>query len=291
MFLARKSNFLTRERFSTCTTSVHAQITLPNFSNRKTGIPLFHSRMCQATFSYGDPRMEAETHFFKIPVWKQGFPISIWGCVNPRFHMGIPVWKRFWRPKFLAMQWRLVRDSMAGQNYSPHFHTRSPHVETHRQKKFPFGDSPFPNRVCVHLWINIYVELLIVVRISCESIVSHEQTNFVECFLHLICPINRSFLFQTGLIHQWFKYLCATWPHFLIVMYATNEQTQVCGIAILVCNVTNLNVRKIYKFVTYKFNTYNFAMNLDTFGYEFVFKIQIVVYQFVHKMTAKKNLV
>jgi hypothetical protein len=23
-------------------------------------------------------------------------------------------------------------------------------------KKFPFGDSPFPNRVCAHLGINIY---------------------------------------------------------------------------------------------------------------------------------------
>jgi hypothetical protein len=33
-----------------------------------------------------------------------------------------------------------------------------------------------------------------------------------------------------------------------------------------------------------------FCINLDTFGYKFVSKIQIVVNQFVRKMTAKKNL-
>jgi hypothetical protein len=33
-----------------------------------------------------------------------------------------------------------------------------PHVETGRQtKKFPFGESPFQNRVCSHLGINIYL--------------------------------------------------------------------------------------------------------------------------------------
>jgi hypothetical protein len=99
------------------------------FPTAKQGFLFLHSRMCQAPFSYGDPRVETGTHFFLILVWKRGFPISIWGCVNPRFHMGIPVWKCFWRPKFLAMRWRLVRDSMADQNYSPRFHTGNSHME------------------------------------------------------------------------------------------------------------------------------------------------------------------
>jgi hypothetical protein len=33
-----------------------------------------------------------------------------------------------------------------------------------------------------------------------------------------------------------------------------------------------------------------FQVNLDMFGYKFVSKIQIVVYQFVHKTNAKKIL-
>jgi hypothetical protein len=50
-----------------------------------------------------------------------------------------------------------VRDSMAGQNYSPRLHMGSPHMETCRPtKEFPFGDSLLPNRVCAHLGINIY---------------------------------------------------------------------------------------------------------------------------------------
>jgi hypothetical protein len=59
------------------------------FPTSKQGFPFFHLRMCQAPFSYGDPRMETGTRFFKIPVWKQGSPVSIWGCANPRFHMGV----------------------------------------------------------------------------------------------------------------------------------------------------------------------------------------------------------
>ncbi len=58
-------------------------------------------------------------------------------------------------PNFLADK-LFVHDSMAGRNYSPHFHTGSLHMETCRPtKKFPFGDSPFPNRVCAYLGINI----------------------------------------------------------------------------------------------------------------------------------------
>ncbi len=79
--------------------------------------------------------METGNRFFWFPTWKWAFPISI--C--------------------------LVRDSMAGQNYSPRFHTESPHMETGRQtKKFPFGDSPFQNRVCSHLGINICSSIIYV---------------------------------------------------------------------------------------------------------------------------------
>jgi hypothetical protein len=129
----RENRFFLRENsFSTYTTSVHAQISLPNFSNRKTGIPLSPFEDVPSTvFIWGSPYGNG-THFFLIPVWKRGFPISIWGCVNPCFHiMGIPVWKCFWWPKFLGMQWRLVRHSMDGQNYSPRFHR--------------YGESPYGN--------------------------------------------------------------------------------------------------------------------------------------------------
>jgi hypothetical protein len=155
-----------------------------DFSSRK---QLFHIHNLNT-------RSNFFTNFF--PTTKQGFLFSIRGCAKPHFHMGIPVWKRglvffnprmetgiphfymgmcqspfpygdprmetFLQQKFFAMHWRLVRDSMAGQNYSPHFHSGSPHMETCRQtKKFPFGDSPFPNRVCAHLGIIIYINILI----------------------------------------------------------------------------------------------------------------------------------
>jgi hypothetical protein len=77
--------------------------------------------------------------------------------------------QNFWRPpNFLAAAKFLpkvlaaktfVRDSMDSQNYSTHFHMGSPHMETHRlTMKNPFVDSPFPNRVCAHLGINIYTD-------------------------------------------------------------------------------------------------------------------------------------
>ncbi len=152
-----------------------------NFFDEKTAFPRTQPQ-CTLKFLH---------RFF--PTAKQGFPFSNQLCAKPRFHVGIPVWKRglvfsnprmemgiphfhmgmcqspfpygdprmetFWRPKFLAIRWRLVHDSMAGQNYSPRFYTGSPHMETSRQtKKFPFGDSPFPNRVCAHLGINRYTK-------------------------------------------------------------------------------------------------------------------------------------
>ncbi len=165
MFSTRKADFLTeksvflvwklifsmRKQLFQVHTSVHGRISLPNISNRETRIPLFHSKICQAPFSYGDPPYGNGDWFFLIPIWKRGFPISIWGCVNPRFHT--ICMEMFTVAEVLAMQWRLVRDSMAGQN--SHFHTGSPHMQTLRQtKKFLFGESPFPNRVCARLGIN-----------------------------------------------------------------------------------------------------------------------------------------
>jgi hypothetical protein len=38
----------------------------------------------------GNPRFYAGIDVFAIPIWKQENPISIWGFVNPRYHMVIP---------------------------------------------------------------------------------------------------------------------------------------------------------------------------------------------------------
>ncbi len=38
----------------------------------------------------GNPRIEMGIDGFSIPVWKRGNPLSIWGFVNPRYHMVIP---------------------------------------------------------------------------------------------------------------------------------------------------------------------------------------------------------
>ncbi len=158
VFLARKLIFLTRKQL----VHVHNLSACSNFfaeffqpQNRHSPFSIWGC--AKHRFHMGIPVWKRGLNFL-IPVWKQGFDISIWGCVNPRFHMGIPVWKCFWQPKFLAMRWCLVRDSMAGQNYSPRFHTGSPHMETCRStKKFPCGDSPLPKRVCDHMGINIYM--------------------------------------------------------------------------------------------------------------------------------------
>ena len=42
---------------------------------------------------------------------------------------------------------------------TPHFHIGSTHTEMDRETWiFPYGESPFPNRVCFHLGINIYIK-------------------------------------------------------------------------------------------------------------------------------------
>ncbi len=88
VFLARKSNFWQENSVSMYTTSVHAQISLMIFSNHKTGIPFFHSRMCQVPFSYGVPSMETGACYFKSPYGNEdspfpygdvSIPVSIWG--------------------------------------------------------------------------------------------------------------------------------------------------------------------------------------------------------------------
>ncbi len=66
------------------------------------------------------------SHFLWFPIWKRVFPISIWGCVNPRFHVGISVWK-----------WGAVSfDSPYGNGHSP----------------FPYGDASIP----VSIWGSPY---------------------------------------------------------------------------------------------------------------------------------------
>ncbi len=160
-----------------------------------TGISVFLSRklifLMRKQF-FHIHNLSAHSYFFAefLQPRNRDSPFSIWGCAKLCFHMGIPVWKRgllFFNPcmemgiphfhmgmcqslfpygdphmeiflaaNFLALQLRLVRDSMAGQNYSPRFHMGNPHMETCRPtKKFPFGDSPLPNRVCAHMGINI----------------------------------------------------------------------------------------------------------------------------------------
>ncbi len=39
---------------------------------------------------------------------------------------------------------------------------------------------------------------------------------------------------QTGLIHQRFKDMCATWRHVIIIICAANEHAQFCGITRLI---------------------------------------------------------
>jgi hypothetical protein len=95
--------------------------------------------------------------------------IANFGCKDS-IGWGANSWKLRWQKYFLAVKifgglqnfakilgrQKIVRDSMAGQNYSPRFHTGSPHMETRMlTKKDPFGDSPLPKRGCAHTAINI----------------------------------------------------------------------------------------------------------------------------------------
>ncbi len=43
---------------------------------------------------YGDRHIETGSRFIRLPMWKQGFPLSIWGCDYHHFHMVIAIWKR-----------------------------------------------------------------------------------------------------------------------------------------------------------------------------------------------------
>jgi len=45
-------------------------------------------------FLYGDPHIEMGIRSICFPIWKRGFPLSIWGCFYLRFHMAITIWKR-----------------------------------------------------------------------------------------------------------------------------------------------------------------------------------------------------
>jgi len=84
--------------------------------------------MCKSTFPYGDPHTETGIRIFSFPIRKRGFTVPIWGikpfvdprmetgsrifqfpiwkrgCVNPRFHMEIPIWKRDPYLSYLRME-------------------------------------------------------------------------------------------------------------------------------------------------------------------------------------------
>ncbi len=45
-------------------------------------------------FLYGDPHIETESRVMRLPIWKWGLPVSIWGSAYPHFHMVITIWKR-----------------------------------------------------------------------------------------------------------------------------------------------------------------------------------------------------
>ncbi len=147
-------------------------MSLPNFSNRKTGIPLSPFKdVPSPVFIWGSPYGNRDL-FILNPCMETGFPHFHMGMCRSPFPYGDPHIEMFLAAKILAMRWCLVRDSMASQNYSPCFHTESPHMETRRPtKKFPFGDSPLPNRVCDHMGINMYVWQY---RLSCQCILTRQ---------------------------------------------------------------------------------------------------------------------
>jgi hypothetical protein len=51
-------------------------------------------------FPYGDPNIETGSRVIRLPIWKWGLPVSIWGCVYPHFLMVITIWK--WGPVSLC---------------------------------------------------------------------------------------------------------------------------------------------------------------------------------------------
>jgi hypothetical protein len=66
----------------------------PFVSNPRTVTDSPHVEMGtrQSSFPYRDPHMETGIMNISIPIWKRRLTISIWGYVNPRSHIGIPVW-------------------------------------------------------------------------------------------------------------------------------------------------------------------------------------------------------
>ncbi len=163
-FLIGKSAFWTRKLFDekTAFPRTQPQHTLKFlcqiFPTTKQGFPFLHSRICQAPFSYGDPRMEIGTRFFKSPYGNGDSPfpyrddlilVSIWGSPYGNVFGG----QNFWR---CDDTWCVTQ--LSAKTTVPVSIRGVPHIETCRPtKEFPFGDSPFPNRVCAHIGINIYL--------------------------------------------------------------------------------------------------------------------------------------
>ncbi len=126
-------------------------------------------------FPYGDhirgsPHGNGEWH---IPIWKWGVFLSIWGLnkMAPHFHTEIPIWKRRltcsrvhmgtgsvtnrYQTEFLPV-WGLRKKIPIWECFPDgdrRFHMVIP---IRKPNKFPFGDSPLPNRVCDHTGINMH---------------------------------------------------------------------------------------------------------------------------------------
>ncbi len=60
------------------------------FPTAKQGFPFLHSRMCQAPFLYGDPRMETGTRFFKSPYGNGDSPFAYRDVSIPVSILGSP---------------------------------------------------------------------------------------------------------------------------------------------------------------------------------------------------------
>ena len=54
----------------------------------------FHMGMCLSPFPYMVITICKWGAMPSGSIWKWGFTLSIWGCVYPRFHMVIAIWKR-----------------------------------------------------------------------------------------------------------------------------------------------------------------------------------------------------
>ena len=119
--------------------------------------------MCKSPFPYGDRRMETGSRFIQLPIWKWGFPYgrAMEQIMGMRSALRVPQSRESGKitiscPKF-GGRYSSMRDLEVAKICCPHFHMGSPRTEMGRESRiFPYGESPFPNRVCFHLGTNTY---------------------------------------------------------------------------------------------------------------------------------------